>query len=146
MGFNVRPDKAAVDLADKEGVDIRTYRVIYDAIDDIKAALSGMLAPEKQEHELGWPRSVRSSGFRGSASSPAATSRTARSRGMPARAWCVTAWSSTRARSARSGGSRTTSERSRPGYECGIGIDGFQDVKEGDLIEAFEIREVARSL
>jgi translation initiation factor IF-2 len=45
IGFNVRPDKQAVDLADREGVDIRTYRVIYDAIDDIKAALSGMLAP-----------------------------------------------------------------------------------------------------
>ena len=53
IGFNVRPDKQAVDLAEKEGVDIRTYRVIYDAIDDIKAALSGMLAPEKQEVELG---------------------------------------------------------------------------------------------
>ena len=53
IGFNVRPDKQAVELADQEGVDIRTYRVIYDAIDDIKAALSGMLAPEKQEHELG---------------------------------------------------------------------------------------------
>ncbi|HEX7247096.1 MAG TPA: translation initiation factor IF-2, partial [Actinomycetota bacterium] len=53
IGFNVRPDKQAVELSEREGVDIRTYRVIYDAIDDIKAALSGMLAPEKQEHELG---------------------------------------------------------------------------------------------
>ena len=53
IGFNVRPDKQAVDLAEREGVDIRTYRVIYDAIDDIKLALSGMLPPEKQEHELG---------------------------------------------------------------------------------------------
>ena len=65
---------------------------------------------------------------------------------MPAPAWCVTVWSSTRARSARSGGSRTTSREVAAGYECGNSIDGFQDVKEGDLIEAFEIREVARSL
>ncbi len=53
IGFNVRPDKQAVELADKEGVDIRTYRVIYDVIDDIKAALSGMLSPEQRVHDLG---------------------------------------------------------------------------------------------
>ena len=53
IGFNVRPDKQARELADKEGVDIRLYRVIYDAIDDIKAALSGMLTPEQREKDLG---------------------------------------------------------------------------------------------
>src|SRR5512132_2501299 len=53
VGFNVRPDAGARELAEKEGVDIRTYRVIYDAIDDIKAALSGLLKPEQRERVLG---------------------------------------------------------------------------------------------
>ena len=55
------------ELAEKEGVDIRTYRVIYDAIDDIKAALSGMLTPEERERSSARPRSARCSGCRNSA-------------------------------------------------------------------------------
>ena len=53
IGFNVRPDTKARELAEQEGVDVRLYRVIYDAIDDIKAALSGMLKPEELETHLG---------------------------------------------------------------------------------------------
>src|SRR5438477_11050325 len=53
IGFNVRPEVAARDLAEKEGVDIRLYRVIYQVLDDIRQALTGMLAPEEQEAELG---------------------------------------------------------------------------------------------
>ena len=67
IGFNVRPDKQARELAEKEGVDVRLYRVIYEAIDDIKAALSGMLKPEELEKQLGRPRSGRCSGCRSSA-------------------------------------------------------------------------------
>ena len=65
IGFNVRPDKQARELAEKEGVDVRLYRVIYDAIDDIKAALSGMLKPEQREKQLGTRRGrARCSGCR----------------------------------------------------------------------------------
>ncbi len=53
VGFNVRPDAQARELAEKEGVDVRLYRVIYDAIDDIRGALGGMLKPEQQETALG---------------------------------------------------------------------------------------------
>ena len=53
IGFNVRPDPEARELAEKEGVDLRLYRVIYQALDDIRAALAGLLAPEEQEVELG---------------------------------------------------------------------------------------------
>ena len=68
IGFNVRPDKQARELAEKEGVDVRLYRVIYDAIDDIKAALSGMLKPEQLEKDLGTRRGPRDrSGCRSSA-------------------------------------------------------------------------------
>ena len=146
VGFNVRPDKAAVDLADKEGVDIRTYRVIYDAIDDIKAALSGMLAPEKQEHELGSAeireifRVPRIGVIAGCYVTNGTIPRDARARLV--RDGVVVY-------EGKIGSLRRFKDDVREvaaGYECGISIDGFQDVKEGDLIEAFKIREVARSL
>ena len=146
IGFNVRPDKQAVDLADREGVDIRTYRVIYDAIDDIKAALSGMLAPEKQEHELG----------------QAEVRQTFRVPRLGVVAGCYVTQGTiprdARVRLVRDGiivyeGKVGSLRRFKDdvkdvaaGYECGIGIEGYQDLKEGDVIEAFEVREVARTI
>jgi translation initiation factor IF-2 len=146
LGFNVRPDVQARELAEKEGVDVRLYRVIYDAIDDIRSALSGMLAPEQQETELG-------------AAEVRALFRVPR---MGVIAGCYvtrgTIVRNGRARVVRDGvvaydgriGSlrrfkddvREVSE----GFECGIGIENFNDVKEGDVIEAYEVREVAREL
>jgi translation initiation factor IF-2 len=146
IGFNVRPDAKARELSEREGVDIRLYRVIYDAIDDIKAALSGMLKPEEHEVELGQAE-VR------------ATFRVPR---LGVIAGCyVTQGTITRdaqARLVRDGivvyeGKIASLRRFKDdvrevaqGYECGIGIENFQDVKEGDVIEAFEVREVARSI
>jgi translation initiation factor IF-2 len=146
LGFNVRPDVQARELAEKEGVDVRLYRVIYDAIDDIRSALSGMLAPEQQETELG-------------AAEVRALFRVPR---MGVIAGCYvtrgTIVRNGRARVVRDGvvaydgriGSlrrfkddvREVSE----GFECGIGIENFNDLKEGDVIEAYEVREVAREL
>ncbi|MET0800508.1 MAG: EF-Tu/IF-2/RF-3 family GTPase, partial [Actinomycetota bacterium] len=146
VGFNVRPDKAAVDLAEKEGVDIRTYRVIYDAIDDIKAALSGMLAPEKQEHELGQAE-VRQT-FRvprlGVVAGCYVTQGT-----IPRDARVRLVRDGVVVYEGRIGSLRRFKDDVREvasGYECGIAIEGYQDVKEGDVIEAFEVREVARSI
>jgi translation initiation factor IF-2 len=146
IGFNVRPDKQAVDLADREGVDIRTYRVIYDAIDDIKAALSGMLAPEKQEHELGQAE-VRAT-FKvprlGTVAGCYVTNGT-----IPRDAQVRLVRDGVIAYQGKIGSLRRFKDDVRDvaaGYECGIGIEGFQDVKEGDVIEAFEVREVARSI
>jgi translation initiation factor IF-2 len=146
VGFNVRPDKPAVDLAEREGVDVRTYRVIYDAIDDIKAALSGMLAPEKQEVELG----------------QAEVRQTFRVPRLGVVAGCYVTQGTiprdARVRLVRDGivvyeGKVGSLRRFKDdvrevaaGYECGIGIEGYQDLKEGDVIEAFEVREVARSI
>ena len=146
IGFNVRPDKQAVDLADREGVDIRTYRVIYDAIDDIKAALSGMLAPEKQEHELGQAevrqifRVPRLGVIAGCYVTQGTIPRDARVRLV--RDGVIVY-------EGKLGSLRRFKDDVREvasGYECGIGIEGYQDVKEGDIIEAFEVREVARSI
>jgi translation initiation factor IF-2 len=146
VGFNVRPDAGARELAEKEGVDIRTYRVIYDAIDDIKAALSGLLKPEQRERVLG-EAEVRQT-FR------------VPKLGLIAGSYVTggTIRRNARARLVRDGvvvyDGRVTSLRRfkddvsevRDGYECGIGLENFQDIKDGDVIEAYEVEEVARSI
>jgi translation initiation factor IF-2 len=146
IGFNVRPDKQAVDLADREGVDIRTYRVIYDAIDDIKLALSGMLAPDKQEHDLGQAevREIFRVPKLGVVAGCYVTQGT-----IPRDARVRLVRDSVVVYEGRLGSLRRFKDDVKEvasGYECGIGIEGFQDIKEGDVIEAFEVREVARSI
>ena len=146
VGFNVRPDAQARDLAEKEGVDVRLYRVIYDAIDDIRGALAGMLRPEQQENELGRAE-VR------------ALFRVPRA-GVIAGCYVLEGniLRNARARVVRDGviaydGRISSLKRFKDdvrevaeGFECGIGIENFNDVKEGDIIEAYEVREVAREL
>ena len=146
IGFNVRPDKQARELAEKEGVDVRLYRVIYDAIDDIKAALSGMLKPEQLERHLGTAE-VRAT-FRvpklgviaGSYVTQGTITRDGRVRLVR---------DSVVVYDGKVASLRRFKDDVRDvaaGYECGIGIENFQDIKEGDLIEAYEVREVARTI
>jgi translation initiation factor IF-2 len=146
LGFNVRPDVQARELAEKEGVDVRLYRVIYDAIDDIRSALSGMLAPEQQEAELG-AAEVRAL-FRVPKMGVIAGCYVTRgtivrnSRARVVRDGVV-------AYDGRIGSLRRFKDDVREvsdGFECGIGIENFNDLKEGDVIEAYEVREVAREL
>jgi translation initiation factor IF-2 len=146
IGFNVRPDKQARELSEKEGVDIRTYRVIYDAIDDIKAAVSGMLKPEERESELGQAE-VRAT-FRvpklGVIAGCYVTSGT-----IPRDAKVRLVRDGMIVYEGRIASLRRFKDDVRDvasGYECGIGIENFQDIKEGDVIEAFEIHEVARTI
>jgi translation initiation factor IF-2 len=146
VGFNVRPDPQARELAEKEGVDVRLYRVIYDVIDDIRSALSGMLAPEQQEIEHG--RAEVRALFR--------VPRVGTIAGCYVLQGTITRGS--RARVVRDGvvvydGRVGSLKRFKDdvrevaeGFECGIGIENFNDVKEGDVIEAYEVREVAREL
>jgi translation initiation factor IF-2 len=145
IGFNVRPEVAARELADREGVDLRMYRVIYQALDDILAALSGMLAPEEREVELG--RAEVRALFRtprGVIAGCMVTHGTI-TRGALARLVRDGAivWSG------RVGSLRRFKDDVREvaeGFECGIGLEGYQDVHEGDVIEAYEVREIARTL
>ena len=146
IGFNVRPDKLARELAEQEKVDIRLYQVIYDAIDDIKAALSGMLKPEERE-KLGGEAEVR---------------QTFRVPKLGVIAGCYvrtgTIKRNAKARLVRDGvviyhGKLGSLRRFkddvadvREGYECGIGIENFQDIKEGDVIETYEVEEFARTI
>ena len=146
VGFNVRPSAGARELAEKEGVDIRTYKVIYDAIDDIKAALSGLLKPEERERILG-EAEVRQT-FRVPKLGVIA--------GSYVRSGVIRR--NAQARLVRDGvivydgkvGSlrrfKDDAAEVREGFECGIGLENYQDVKEGDLIEAYEVEEVARTL
>ena len=146
VGFNVRPDANARELADREGVDVRLYRVIYEAIDDIRSALTGMLKPEEKEIELGRAE-VR------------ALFRVPRV-GVVAGSYVVSGniTRNSRARLVRDGvvvyegriGSlrrfKDDVREVAEGFECGISLETFQDVHEGDIIEAYEVREVARQL
>jgi len=146
VGFNVRPDAAARELAEREGVDVRLYRVIYDAIDDIRAALSGMLKPEERETELG--RAEVRALFRVPKVGTVAGCYVLQGkivRGAQARV----VRDGVVVYDGRIASLRRFKEDVREvaeGYECGIGIENFNDVKEGDVIEAYEVREVAREL
>jgi translation initiation factor IF-2 len=146
VGFNVRPSAGARELAEKEGVDIRTYKVIYDAIDDIKAALSGLLKPEERERVLGEAEVrqlfrvpklgvIAGSYVRGGSIRRNALARLVRDG--------VVVYDGKIASLRRF---KDDVGEVRDGYECGIGLENFQDVKEGDLIEAYEVEEVARSI
>ncbi len=146
VGFNVRPGATTRELAEKEGVDIRLYQVIYDAIDDIKAALSGLLKPEEREKVLG-EAEVRLS-FR--------VPKLGLIAGSYVRSGVIKR--NAQARLVRDGvvvyDGRVGSLRRfkddvgevRDGFECGIGLTNYQDIKEGDLIEAYEVQEIARSI
>jgi translation initiation factor IF-2 len=146
VGFNVRPDAKARELAEREGVDVRLYRVIYDAIDDIRDAVSGLLKPEERETELG--RAEVRAIFRVPRLGVVAGCMVVQGtilRGSRARV----VRDGVVAYEGRIGSLRRFKDDVREvaeGYECGIGIENFQDVKEGDVIEAFEVREVAREL
>jgi translation initiation factor IF-2 len=146
VGFNVRPDRGAREVAEREGVDVRLYRVIYQAVDDIRQALSGLLAPGEEEVELG--RAEVRATFRVPKLGVVAGCLV--SKGVLTR--------NARARLVRDGtvvydGKIASLRRFKDdvrevqeGFECGAGLENFQDVKEGDVIEAYEVREVARSL
>ena len=144
IGFNVRPDRKVRDLAEAEGVEIRTYEIIYKLIEDIEKAMKGMLAPEFEEVVTG-EAEVREV-FK--------TPKVGAIAGCSVRTGVITR--GTKVRFLRDGtiiwkGAITSLRRFkddvrevREGFECGIGLSDFQDLKPGDLIETYELREVAR--
>jgi translation initiation factor IF-2 len=144
LGFNVRPTNTAKQVAEREGVEIRTYDVIYKALEDIEAAMRGMLAPEIEERESG----------------TAEVRQTFRVPNVGVVAGCyVTSgeiFRNNRVRVVRDGtvvyeGNIASLKRFRDdvrsvreGFECGVGVENFNDVKEGDVLEFFETVEVPR--
>ena len=144
LGFNVRPTNTAKQVAEREGVEIRTYDVIYKALEEIEAAMRGMLAPETAENET----------------ASAEVRQTFRVPNVGVVAGCyVTSGEisrNNRVRVVRDGtviyeGNIASLKRFRDdvrtvreGFECGVGIENFNDVKEGDVLEFFEVVEVPR--
>jgi translation initiation factor IF-2 len=144
IGFNVRPDRKVREMAEREGVEIRTYEIIYKLIEDIEKALKGMLAPEFEEVVTG-EAEVREI-FRAPKVGAIA--------GCFVRSGVITRGS--KVRFLRDGviiwkGAISSLRRFkddvkevREGFECGIGLSDFQDLKQGDLIETYDLREIAR--
>jgi translation initiation factor IF-2 len=146
IGFNVRPAGKSRALADQEGVDIKLYQVIYDAIDDVKKAMLGMLAPVMREKALG-KAEVRQVFHIAKAGTVAGCNVTEGKITRKAQVRLVR--DSVVVFTGRIGSLRRFKEDASEvshGYECGITIDGYQDVKEKDTIEAFEIETIAATL
>jgi translation initiation factor IF-2 len=145
IGFNVRPQGKASELADREGVEIRYYTVIYQAIDEIEAALKGMLKPEFEESTLGQAeiraifRSSKVGNIAGCMVIDGVIRRNAKVRVI--RDGAVVADNLDLASLKRE---KDDAAEVREGFECGLVLRNFQDIKEGDIVEAFEMREIPR--
>ncbi|TFF05593.1 translation initiation factor IF-2 [Cellulosimicrobium funkei] len=146
IGFNVKYGERVEDLAEREGVDVRFYSIIYQAIEDVEAALKGMLKPEYEEAQLGTAeireifRSSKFGNIAGSIVRSGEIRRNAKARVL---------------RDGKVVGDNLTVEslkrfkddatEVREGFECGIGLGSFNDLQVGDTIETFEMREKPRS-
>ncbi len=146
IGFNVRPQGKASQMADKEGVEIRYYSVIYQAIEEIEAALKGMLKPVYEESTLGQAeirdifRSSKAGNIAGCMVTSGLIRRNAKVRVL--RDGNVVADNLDLASLRRE---KDDASEVREGFECGLVLKNFQDIKIGDIVESFEMREIARA-
>ncbi len=145
IGFNVRPQGKATELADREGVEIKYYSVIYQAIDEIEAALKGMLKPEYEEAQLGTAeiRDIFRSSKVGNIAGCMVTSGTIR-RNAKARLLRDGAVVADNLDLASLRREKDDVSEVREGFECGIVLKGYNDIKVEDVIETFELVEKAR--
>jgi len=146
IGFNVRPQGKATELAEKEGVEIRYYSVIYQAIEEIEAALKGMLKPEYEEATLGQAeireifRSSKIGNIAGCMVTSGVIRRNAKVRLL--RDGAVVADNLDLASLRRE---KDDAAEVREGFECGLVLRGYNDIKQGDIVECFEMREIPRA-
>ena len=146
IGFNSRADGAARKLAENNGVDIRYHNIIYDAVDEVKAALSGMLTPDKKEEITGMVeiRQVflvsKVGAIAGCLVLDGVVKRNSSVRLLREN---VVIWSGELDSLKRF---KDDAKEVRAGVECGLSLKGYNDIKEGDQLEAFEVTEVARTL
>jgi translation initiation factor IF-2 len=146
IGFNVRPEGKTRELADREGIDIRYYTVIYQAIDEVEAALKGLLKPEYEEVQLGTAevrevyRSSKAGNIAGCLVRSGLIRRNSKARLIRDGAVVAENLSIDSLRRFKDDATEV-----RDGFECGIGLGSFNDVKEDDVIETYEMREKARA-
>jgi translation initiation factor IF-2 len=146
IGFNTRADLGARKTAEGNGVDIRYYNIIYDAVDDLKAAMSGMLTPDKKEEILGNAeirqvlRVSKIGAIAGCMVTGGLVKRSARLRLFRNNVVVFTGELDSLKRF------KDDAKEVKEGFECGLTIKGYNDIVEGDILEFFEIKEVARTL
>ena len=146
IGFNVRADAGARKLADNNGVDLRYYNIIYDAVDEVKAAMGGMLAPEQREEVIGTAEirqvfvASKIGTIAGCMVTDGVVRRSAKLRLLRENVVIYTGELEGLKRF------KDDAKEVREGFECGLNIKGYNDIKEGDVLEFFEIKEVARTL
>jgi translation initiation factor IF-2 len=146
IGFNTRADAGARKLAEGNGVDIRYYNIIYDAVDELKAAMSGMLAPEKREEVIGNAeiRTVFVASKIGTVAGCMVTNgyvlRNAHFRLLRENVVIYTGELDSLKRM------KDDVREVKEGFECGIKLKNYNDIKEGDVLEFFEVKEVARTI
>ena len=144
VGFNVRPDRAALDSAERQGVDMRMYRVIYQCIEEIEAAMKGMLAPKFRENLLGHAevrQTIRVPGVGTIAGSYILDGKIARNAQIRVVRDGIVIFEDKIASLKRF---KDDAKEVAQGYECGVGLDRFNDIKEGDILEAFIMEEIER--
>jgi translation initiation factor IF-2 len=146
LGFHVRPDSNARSAAEREGVDVRTYRIIYEAVEDVRNALEGLLKPEERETVLGEAEVMalfkvsKVGTIAGSMVRSGVISRTGKVRVIRDGATVYTGNLSSLKRF------KDDVKEVREGLECGIGVENYNDLKVGDRIEAFKMEEIKRTL
>ena len=146
IGFNVRPEGKAREMAEREGVDVRYYSVIYQAIDEVESALKGLLKPEFEEAQLGTAeiqevyRSSKFGNIAGCMVRSGIIRRNSKARLVRDGAVVAESLSIDSLRRFKDDATEV-----REGFECGIGLGSFNDIKVGDMIETFEMREKERA-
>ena len=146
IGFNVRAEQSARKLAESNGIDIRYYNIIYDAVDQVKAAMSGMLAPEQREQVLGLVeirqvfRVSKVGTIAGCMVLDGLVRRTSSARLLRDN---VVIWTGELDSLKRF---KDDVREVKAGFECGLSLRGYDDIKERDQLEIFEVQEVARTL
>ena len=142
VGFNVRPDKQAMDSADRQNVEIRTYRVIYECIEEIEAAMKGMLAPKFRESILGHAevrQTIHVPNVGTIAGSYITDGKIARSAQIRIVRDGIVIFEDKISSLRRF---KDDVKEVATGYECGVGLDRFNDIKVGDILEAFVMEEI----
>ena len=142
VGFNVRPDKGAMDSAERQNVEIRTYRVIYDCIEEITAAMKGMLAPKFKEVVLGHAevrQTIHVPGVGTIAGSYIQDGKVTRSAQIRVVRDGIVIFEDKISSLKRF---KDDAKEVASGYECGIGLERFNDIKLGDVLEAFTMEEI----
>ncbi len=146
IGFNTRADAGSRKLAEQNGIDIRYYNIIYEAVDEIKAAMSGMLTPEKKEETLGLVevrevyRITKVGTVAGCMVLSGLVKRSAQVRVLRDNVVIHTGELDSLKRF------KDDAREVKEGFECGLSLKNFQDLEKGDQLEVFEVKEVARTL